>query len=51
MRSQVTGANVITDPAAFYKNITFSRQVFLSAFFMRKTRLKMYLFVINLFKL
>lgn len=51
MRSQVTGANVITEPAAFYKNITFSRQVFLSAFFMRKTRLKMYLFVINLFKL
>ena len=27
MRSQVTGANVITEPAAFYKNITFSRQV------------------------
>ena len=36
MRSQVTGANVITEPAEFYKNITFSRKVLLSAFFYEK---------------
>ena len=48
LRSQVSWGERYYGAAAFYKNITFSRQVFLSAFFMRKRDWKCIYLSLNL---